>query len=125
MLRTLASVLMVAALPAAAAESISGAARVIDGDSFEIGKTVVRLWGIDAPEPDQFGHDLPRRRCHHQAVSAEAVRHEEPLQLRVLADHRVVVGRHLVQPGPPFHELRVLERGHAAHEVGPEIGEPA
>ncbi len=33
---------------------ISGAARVVDGDTLEVGGETVRLFGIDAPELDQF-----------------------------------------------------------------------
>src|SRR4051812_12239262 len=35
------------------AEAVSGAARVVDGDTIEIGSTKVRLYGIDAPESAQ------------------------------------------------------------------------
>lgn len=38
---------------AAHAESISGAVRVIDGDTLEIGETIIRLADIDAPELGQ------------------------------------------------------------------------
>ena len=31
-------------------ERISGRAEITDGDSFEIGSTAIRLYGIDAPE---------------------------------------------------------------------------
>jgi endonuclease YncB( thermonuclease family) len=37
------------ALPAGA-ETVSGEARVIDGDSIVVGGTRIRIWGIDAPE---------------------------------------------------------------------------
>lgn len=51
-LRRAALALVLAALPAAADE-VSGAARVIDGDTLAIGATKVRLLGIDAPESRQ------------------------------------------------------------------------
>jgi endonuclease YncB( thermonuclease family) len=35
------------------AETISGAARIVDGDTLAIGETKIRLEGIDAPETDQ------------------------------------------------------------------------
>jgi endonuclease YncB( thermonuclease family) len=38
--------------PISAAE-LSGAAKVIDGDTISIGDTRIRLWGIDAPEREQ------------------------------------------------------------------------
>ncbi|MCR9112233.1 MAG: thermonuclease family protein [Rhodobacteraceae bacterium] len=40
------------ASPAKAPESVSGPARIIDGDSIVIKKTQIRLFGIDAPEID-------------------------------------------------------------------------
>ena len=46
--------LLLNALPAGAApESIRGKARAMDGDSLRVGRSEVRLWGIDAPEFDQ------------------------------------------------------------------------
>jgi endonuclease YncB( thermonuclease family) len=42
--------LLFACAPAAAADSFSGYARSIDGDSLYVGETEVRLFGIDAPE---------------------------------------------------------------------------
>jgi endonuclease YncB( thermonuclease family) len=35
------------------AETVTGAARVVDGDTIEIEDQKIRLWGIDAPEPAQ------------------------------------------------------------------------
>jgi len=43
------ALLSLAATPARA-ETVSGEARVIDGDSIIVGATRVRIWGIDAPE---------------------------------------------------------------------------
>jgi endonuclease YncB( thermonuclease family) len=40
-------------LSAAAAQTFSGYARSIDGDSLYVGETEVRLFGIDAPEWSQ------------------------------------------------------------------------
>jgi endonuclease YncB( thermonuclease family) len=41
------------AAPALAAQTISGEASVIDGDTIDVGATRIRLHGIDAPEQDQ------------------------------------------------------------------------
>ncbi len=47
-------VLVVAlALPSAAIADMSGRARVLSGDTFAIGDDVIRLYGVDAPEPRQ------------------------------------------------------------------------
>jgi endonuclease YncB( thermonuclease family) len=48
---------LLATAPAAALEAdsvVTGAARVLDGDTIEIGETRVRLFGIDAPETAQM-----------------------------------------------------------------------
>lgn len=37
----------------AAAEEITGKARAVDGDTMRVGQTVVRLYGVDAPEMAQ------------------------------------------------------------------------
>lgn len=41
------------AMPAAAGQSFSGLARVIDGDTLDVGDVRVRVFGIDAPEKAQ------------------------------------------------------------------------
>lgn len=47
-----------AAVTIADTPAITGSARVIDGDTIQIGSTHIRLWGIDAPEIDQpYGPD--------------------------------------------------------------------
>jgi endonuclease YncB( thermonuclease family) len=52
-----------------AARVIKGRATVIDGDGLEIGGTKIRLFGIDAPEIDQYcqRNDGTRWRCGHYA----------------------------------------------------------
>jgi endonuclease YncB( thermonuclease family) len=44
---------LLAAVPACAAEVISGEPRIVDGDTVQIGGTKIRFAGIDAPETDQ------------------------------------------------------------------------
>jgi endonuclease YncB( thermonuclease family) len=45
---------LLANMSPAAASDIIGTARVLDGDTVEIGSTTIRLEGIDAPESDQL-----------------------------------------------------------------------
>ena len=42
----------------------------------------------------------------------------------MLANHRVVVRRHLIQTRPPFDEAHVLQRRQAPYEVRIEVGHP-
>ena len=44
-------------LAAASPVSLSGQARVVDGDTFTLGSERVRMWGIDAPEGRQTCKD--------------------------------------------------------------------
>ncbi len=55
---------------AAAAETLSGKATIVDGDTVKIGETTVHLYGIDAPEMDQFCNDKKGNRynCGHAAM---------------------------------------------------------
>lgn len=72
------SALIVAALfvcatcvPAVSAESITGQASIIDGDTVEIHEHRIRIWGIDAPESSQLcrGADSRRYRCGAEAAN--------------------------------------------------------
>lgn len=49
----LALLLTVQAAAAAEPQTLRGKARAMDGDSLRVGRTQIRLWGIDAPEFDQ------------------------------------------------------------------------
>jgi endonuclease YncB( thermonuclease family) len=42
------------AMPGISLAEIAGTVRVIDGDTFDVGATRIRLFGIDAPEQDQM-----------------------------------------------------------------------
>ncbi len=50
---TFVGTLALAAAAASPATALSGVARVIDGDTIDVGKTRVRLHGVDAPESGQ------------------------------------------------------------------------
>lgn len=57
------------AAPPLAAETIEGRARVVDGDTIEIGRTTIRINAIDAPEEGQTCEDW---RCGAAATSRMA-----------------------------------------------------
>jgi endonuclease YncB( thermonuclease family) len=71
-------------LPVMGESSISGAARVIDGDTLEVGGRLIHLHGIDAPETGQvcalYGQPSP---CGREATNL----------LRRLTDGQVVACR--------------------------------
>lgn len=57
----LAGLALLLTLPAAAAELQLTPTRVLDGDTFMVGKDPYRLWGFDAPELEQpFGPEAKR-----------------------------------------------------------------
>ena len=53
------------------ADNLTGQASIIDGDTLEIHGTRIRLWGIDAPESNQFcrGEDSIQYRCGAKAAN--------------------------------------------------------
>ena len=75
-MRTISALFLILLLtPAAAAETITGRASVIDGDTITIHGTRIRLHGIDAPESGQScGSEGKRWRCGQQAALALAKR---------------------------------------------------
>jgi endonuclease YncB( thermonuclease family) len=58
---------------AAEPETLTGTAAVIDGDTFEIGETVVRLSDVDAPELAQTCDGGPKRLRPCGAYVADAL----------------------------------------------------
>ena len=54
----------------AVAETLSGQATIIDGDTVRVGETTIHLHGIDAPEMNQFCRDKKDKRfnCGHAAM---------------------------------------------------------
>jgi endonuclease YncB( thermonuclease family) len=78
----LAAVTILVAPFCSAQERISGRAKITDGDSFEIGATTIRLYGIDAPEGRQpCTRDEREWRCGDAAAA----------ELRRLVGQRSVV----------------------------------
>jgi endonuclease YncB( thermonuclease family) len=61
-------------LAAAQPETLTGRARVIDGDTFAIGTTVVRIADVDAPETAQRCDDGPAALRHCGAYVADALK---------------------------------------------------
>ena len=72
-MRWLVGILLLAAA-ATAAESVTGRASVIDGDTLEIHGNRLRLWGIDAPESSQLCRDDDSKhfRCGAKAANSLA-----------------------------------------------------
>ncbi|MEM6886839.1 MAG: thermonuclease family protein [Pseudomonadota bacterium] len=106
---------------AVAAAELQGVARVIDGDTLQVGETLVRIFGIDAPETDQtckrpdgqtwacgvwVSHQV-RRLLKGQNVSCDAIGRDR--YDRVVAQCNIAeadIGRTLVQRGLAFAYLR-------------------
>lgn len=66
------ALILLAATPALATESLTGTASVIDGDTLEVRGTRIRLHGIDAPESAQLCQDGTGKdwRCGQKAALA-------------------------------------------------------
>jgi len=73
LLRLVVLVLLATAPAAAGPATIAGPARVIDGDTFAIGETIVRLEDVDAPELAQTCDGGPAELQHCGAYVADAL----------------------------------------------------
>src|SRR4249919_1713564 len=64
------AVLVLWALAALPAVAQTGPARVVDGDTIDVGGMRIRLWGIDAPESKQMCERLGAAyACGHEATA--------------------------------------------------------
>ena len=70
---------------------------------------------VCAPLQNQVAQNLSRRRRMHHAVPAESVGEEKSRHLRRLAQHRMMIRRHLIQPRPRLLRINfeILEHRHA------------
>lgn len=65
----------IAAIGSAAAETVTGVPRIVDGDTVEIGAEKVRLSGVDAPETDQACLDAKGARFPCGVGARDALEH--------------------------------------------------
>lgn len=108
------SVLVLLALSGPASAGVTGAIRVIDGDTLQVGDVRVRLFGIDAPEVDQTcktatGKDWAcgvwasrEVRARYQSATATCTPRDTDRYGRVVATCKVFgqdIAGHLVKDG--------------------------
>jgi endonuclease YncB( thermonuclease family) len=62
-----------ASIPGAVAGDLPGPAAMIDGDTLEIHRTRIRLWGIDAPESGQRCQNAIRERYRRGQKAADSL----------------------------------------------------
>lgn len=128
-------VLALAAVPAVAQPGPSGAIRVIDADTWEVGGARVRLFGIDAPEKNQTcewpdGREWPcgrwatlQARARFEGLGAKCEQLDVDRYRRIVARCRVGgvdAGRWLVSEGIAF-AYRAYSQDYVLDEKGAAV----